>query len=70
MKDLFYVVSVFGGIEPTLIGPYESGSMRDMHARRIHFEQKDTDSMFWLNIVKCTPTIGAYTASFLEDSNA
>jgi len=47
----YYVLSIEGGINPELVGPYDNEEHRDADGKAIHDDQDpDTDATFALDI--------------------
>jgi hypothetical protein len=67
-KTKRYLLSVDGGIEPQLHGPYQTEKSRDAAARRIHAGQDDaTDALFWLDVGAWgKPIVGTFSGRFWE----
>lgn len=66
-----YLLSVEGGIEPQLHGPYLTEKSREEAARRIHAGQDDaTDAPFWLDVGAWgKPIVGTFSGRFWEDED-
>lgn len=69
MKPAYYVLPVFGGVEPDLIGPYDTEELRDAESRRHRREdQRDDDGLFGLDIDEHgVPSVFSYTSHFFMD---
>lgn len=68
----YYVVKVWGDVEPELSQPCTTEAQRDELAKEM--KKKDTESegenysgFFWLNIINGVPEIGSYTGIFFEE---
>jgi hypothetical protein len=74
-KKFHYVVEVWGGIEPSLIGPYATEDERQAVAKAVHPKQDpDTDATFWLDVTigedgKPVTDIGSYSGQFFGDED-
>jgi hypothetical protein len=68
MTKKYYVVPIFGSVEPQILqGPYARPEAMIEAARVVHAEQSQNDSIFWLEIDdKGTPTMGTFTTAELE----
>lgn len=66
----YYVLWVWGDVEPELKGPYESAMTRDMIARGLRLsEGPDEGGIYWMNVDQSGRTkVGAYTGDFLNDA--
>ena len=65
MKKTRYLLSVEGGVEPSVQGPYQTEDERDHAAKQIHRGQEGDDSLFWADIDEVAVlTVGAYRAGF------
>jgi hypothetical protein len=66
----FYLVIVYGDVEPMTAGPYKSSIDRDQGAKDFRAsDEAQEDGIFWLNITDdWAPEIGAYSDSFFEES--
>ena len=67
-KDItFYLIDVDGCVDPSALGPYDTCEERDKEAKRVRARQKETDALFWADVVpRGTLKVGAYTAGFLN----
>jgi hypothetical protein len=63
---MYWLITVDGGVEPDLIGPYKTQQTRSVQAKRIHRNQTDEDSLFKLNIYNGRPHIESYCAMEFE----
>lgn len=67
-----YVVEVWGGIEPSLVGPYATEDERQAAAKVVHVKQDPAeDATFWLDVTigengKPVVEIGSYSGRFFE----
>lgn len=62
-----YMLFVAGDVSPELIGPFDSGEIRDNEARRLKHSCGDKHGIFWLNVDDHgVPVVGAYSAGFLS----
>lgn len=68
-KPKFYVVEVFGGIEPSLSDPFHTADERDESAKLVHAEQDpETDATFWLDVDEDgVVELGSYSGLFFAD---
>ena len=68
MKKKYYVIPVFGCVEPeTLIGPYKSYDSMVKKAQEVHAEQDEHDAIFWMVIDgRGRPAIGTFTEDELD----
>jgi len=63
----FYLVDVWGGVEPHAVGPFADADQRDQQARSVRGRQDDEDTLFWADVAPDgTLTVGAYTNHFFE----
>jgi len=73
-KTFHYVVEVWGGIEPSLVGPYATEDERQAVAKKVHTDQNpEEDGTFWLDVTigedgKPVTEIGSYSGRFFEDN--
>lgn len=63
--DDLYLVTVEGGVEPQLLGPYSSLHEQNQAAQEIHAGLDDNDSIFGLDI-SVPATIWAFPAAFFD----
>lgn len=60
----YYVLFVFGAVDPSLSGPYPTAEERDAGARRLRADRSgfdaDSDSIFWLDATGGKLTTGSY----------
>jgi hypothetical protein len=69
MGKTFYLLTVEGGVEPSVQGPYQTEDERDHAAKQIHRGQEDDDSLFWADIDEgAVLTVGPYTAGFFLEN--
>ena len=52
MKPKYYLIDVFGCVEPTAVGPFDTDEERDAQAKIIHAGQSEEDALFWANVDK------------------
>lgn len=65
MKKVYYLMEVYGGVEPFTRGPFEEEEERDGAAKIIHKKQRVDDSLFWADVDEEGGLIvGAYIAGF------
>lgn len=68
MNKKYYVVSVFGCVEPELSKPYKTPAARNAAARGFYKKRRMEDATFWLDVdEKGIPTIGAFISGELGD---
>ena len=64
----FYLVIVYGDIEPVIKGPYKTKAARDCAAFR-HRQKTSDDGVYKLNVTsEGAPQIGAYSGGFMDGS--
>jgi hypothetical protein len=68
----YYVVKVWGDVEPELSVPSPTEEMRDSLAKQMKKEDdakegENYSGIYWLNIVNGLPEIGSYSGVFFED---
>jgi len=62
----YYLVIVYGDVEPALKGPYKTEQARDCAAFR-HRQKTDKDGVYKLNVTTAgAPQIGAYSGGFMD----
>jgi len=67
VKKTYYLIEVYGGVEPFTQGPYQTEDERDGVARQIHETQDEDDSLFWADVEEAGKlTVGSYSAGFFE----
>ena len=65
MKKTRYLLSVEGGVEPSVQGHYQTEDERDHAAKQIRGRQEEDDGLFWADIDDAAVlTVGAYAAGF------
>ena len=68
MKKTLYLLVVEGGVEPSVLGPYQTEDERDHAAKQIRRRQEEDDGLFWADIDDTAAlTVGAYTAGFFRE---
>ncbi len=62
----YYLLHVYGDVEPILHGPYKTAAMRDRGARTVrHADPELRDGLFRIDS-KCAVTVDSYTGAELE----
>jgi hypothetical protein len=61
----FWLVFVWGDIEPEAKGPFETETERDEAAFKLRDEEGD-HGIFWLDVTDGAPEIGAYSEGFFD----
>jgi hypothetical protein len=65
----YYILYVWGSVEPSLKGPYKTSIERDEAARKLRNnfnEVSDEDGIFWIDLPDDKFNIGSYTNGFME----
>jgi hypothetical protein len=63
----FYLLHIYGDVEPRLKGPYKSAKLRDRAAKRIrHMDGDLRDGIYRLNVVKGKPEVQSFTGGELK----
>lgn len=66
----YYVLFVWGDVEPSLIGPFPSWQKRDTHAKALKEEHGDEHGIYALNVsTKGNPRVDAYSGGFFRDED-
>jgi hypothetical protein len=65
----FYLIFVWGDVEPELMGPFSSPDARDDEARILREQEGDEHGIFTLTIDddKPHPEIGTYSGGFFDE---
>lgn len=66
----YYVVQVWGDVEPELHGPYTTDDERDAAAKKIREDDQDDlpGGVYWLDVTAVdAPEIGAYSGGFFQE---
>ena len=66
----FYLIDVFGSIDPRVVGPWTTAEERDQKARFIHTQQHENDALFSLDVVNGAATAESYSGSFFEEESS
>lgn len=67
MKTKYYVVSVYGCVEPELSHPYGSYASMLKAARKIYATHSDEDGIFWLKVGgQNKPVMESFSTAELE----
>lgn len=67
MKYKYYVIIVYGDIEPDLHGPFNTSEEQDIRAKELRKDNPE-DGIYWLSIGEDgEPEIGAYSGGFFEE---
>lgn len=65
MGKTYYLIAVEQGVEPAVLGPFETEDQRDNAARHVYDTQEEDDSLFWTDIEEAgVLTVGPYIAGF------
>lgn len=70
----FYVLFIYGDVEPHLIGPFETVEERDVEARETRFQNGSEDGgVYWLtrnedDELECGPYPGTFFEEETEES--
>lgn len=67
----YFVVNVFGSVDPSLSVAFDDYNKRDEEAKIVHKDQSEEDGIFWLDVNFDTEevTIGSFTGGDLEDGD-
>ncbi len=64
----YFVVFVWGDVDPSLEGPFETEDERDAKAREIRRNEGDENGIYWLDLTESGKLeVGPYTGGFLDD---
>jgi hypothetical protein len=71
MSDLesnkFYLIYVWGDVEPEIHGPYETEDERDIAAGVMRHQNSDDGGIYWLDITPDrTPATGSFSGAYME----
>jgi len=71
MEETYYLVIMWGCVEPERRGEYSSVEAQEEEARRIWKAECNPgfDNIFWLNVEDGEPFIGSFTNQFFEDDD-
>ena len=68
MKKKFYVLFVWGDVDPDLIGPFDTDEARDEEAKEKRYQEGDEHGYYWMDVdEEGIPNVGSYTGSFFEE---
>jgi hypothetical protein len=71
MNTGYYIISVWGGVETELHGPYESDEQRDEAAKRIRATLGEESSVHALDAIgAATLTLSDYSGAFFMETIA
>jgi hypothetical protein len=62
----YWYVLVWGDVEPTIVGPFDTSDERDHAARRARQVEGDEHGIYALDVINGVPDIEAYSAAFME----
>lgn len=63
----YYVLIVWGDIEPQLIGPFRSAQARDARSQELKAEHGDSHGIFPFQLTTAnSPSVGAYSNAFFK----
>jgi hypothetical protein len=66
-RSKFYVLFIWGGVDPSLKGPFPTEELRDNESRRLKTKHGDEHGIYPLNVGEDgVPKIGAYSNIFLS----
>lgn len=60
MSEEYYLIRIYGDVEPEIVGQYKNDSERLQRAKAIHTEDKK-DGIYRLDIVDGHPIVGCFT---------
>lgn len=71
-KNLYYVIKVWGDVEPELSVPSNTVDERDSLAKQMkkfdrEEEGEDYSGFYWLDIIDGKPEIGSYSGAFFDE---
>jgi len=69
MKTEYYIIFVWGDIEPQVKGPFGNREQRDATIKELRKIKGEEHGYFWLNIVDGKPEAGAYPGRFFEEED-
>jgi hypothetical protein len=62
----YWLIAVWGDVEPALVGPYKSEGQRDREALLLRQKEGDKHGIFWMNTSRNKPPdIGSYSGGFM-----
>lgn len=65
-----HLIDVWGGVEPSVLGPWPTEEDRDAAALALRAEQSPEDNIFTLTIdAHGRPWVGTYSNGFFEDAD-
>ncbi len=63
----FWLITVWGDVEPSLAGPYKTSAKRDREALLLKHKEGDRNGIYWMDTAKGKhPDIGSYSGGFME----
>ena len=63
----YYVLFVWGDVEPALHGPFETAEARDAKALELRREDSDESGIYTLEVDDCyAPSVGTYSGAFFD----
>lgn len=67
MEKTFWLIIVYGDVEPELYGPYTKEEYRDISAKSHRKRDPDiNDGIYKLTIIDRIPTVEPYSGGFFE----
>jgi rubrerythrin len=70
MKTRYYVLVVYGDVEPGLSRPFSTKEARDKKAKELKNEHGDENGIYWLDQTAKGLKTGAYSGGFFKDITA
>lgn len=69
MKELYYLIFVWGDVSPTILGPFDTIELRDEEAQRLRTEEGDEHGIYSLDINGTIASIEAssYSGTFFKE---
>jgi len=67
MTTAFYLIRIYGDVEPSLVGPFKTASKQIAAAKAMHREGGEEDSLFWLDLSGNVPVVGAFDPLTFEE---
>ena len=69
----YYILYVWGCIEPEVCGPYDDEATRDAEARRMNQEDEGRDDVVFamdVDVLRGVPDVHGYSGGFMEYGDA
>jgi len=74
MKNSYYIIYVWGDVEPNLSQPFETSEARDEDARRMRRDDTEENGegysgIYWMDVIDEKISVGSYSGNFFGEED-